>query len=200
MHQLFLIMGIIDIDWAVFRFINSGISNSLFDQIIPFVRDKWLWLPLYVFVISWMVVQWKKLSWMVIFFFFLTAGASDYISASVIKPLVKRERPCQTGRSSHEINVRVTCGNGYSFPSSHATNHMGMAVYLFLISANLFRKGRYLFFLWAILVSFAQVYVGVHYPSDIFVGWLLGTVIAIGAYSLLKFYFRYFYDTSIAEG
>lgn len=199
MHSLSILVTLSQLDWQLFHWINASLSNVFFDVLMPFIRNKWLWLPLYVGVISWMIIRWKKLSWMVVFFFLFSAGVSDYLSASVIKPLVQRERPCQLDFTDRPITERVHCGNGYSFPSSHATNHMAMAVFLFLIFSPVLRKGRYLFLLWAFLVSFAQIYVGVHFPGDVVAGWILGTIIALICYKLLEFYFRYFYDRTIFQ-
>jgi len=129
-----------------------------------------------------------------LFFFLMTASVSDYVSSSIIKPTVERLRPCNDDQISHLVIHRVTCGNGYSFPSSHATNHMGMAVFLLLLFKNVFAKGRYIFLLWAIIISFAQVYVGVHYPSDILGGWILGTIIAVVFYKVLQFYIKHYFS------
>jgi membrane-associated phospholipid phosphatase len=199
MFYLSTVSILIQLDWELFQCINSSLSNTFFDEIMPFLRNKWLWLPLYILVITWMIIRWKKLSWMVIFFFLFSAGASDYLSASVIKPLVRRERPCQVATAQDQVKARIDCGVGYSFPSAHASNHMAMGLYLFLLFGSFAKKGKYLFLLWPFLVSFAQIYVGVHFPADVLAGWLLGTIIAIACYYLLKFYFRYFYNRSISE-
>jgi undecaprenyl-diphosphatase len=64
-----------------------------------------------------------------------------------------------------------------SFTSSHAANHFGMAIFLYLTLKNDFGKWPLLFFLWAFSISFAQVYVGVHYPLDVTCGALIGILI-----------------------
>jgi undecaprenyl-diphosphatase len=105
-----------------------------------------------------------------------------------VKPLVERSRPCAE-QSSIDVIAKVRCGSGYSFTSSHATNHFAIAIFF------IFTLGRYIKYLsiglivWASLISLAQVYVGVHYPSDIFCGMLLG--IAIG-YFWSKVFNRYY--------
>lgn len=199
MHQLILSATINSLDWSLFRFINSDMSHPVLDAVVPMLRNGWFWLPLYVFVIAFMFQYWKRRAWLVLFFFFLTAGTCDYVSASVIKPWVQRDRPCNDVVKGHAVELRVECGVGYSFPSAHATNHMGMAVYLVLLFAGIFRNYKYLFLLWALLVSFAQVYVGVHYPSDILAGWILGTPIAIFFFALMRFYMQYFYKKPLIK-
>jgi undecaprenyl-diphosphatase len=69
------------------------------------------------------------------------------------------------------------CSGGFSFTSSHATNHFGFAMFVFLTTKDVFGKwGRWLF-VWAATISYGQVYVGVHYPVDILFGALLGICI-----------------------
>jgi undecaprenyl-diphosphatase len=168
--------------------------------LLIWVREAWLWLPLYVFVIATVAYNSGRKAWLIIFFFILTASTSDFTSASLLKPLFERERPCQDIEHFDQVNLRVNCGSGKSFPSSHATNHMAMAVFLFLLFKNVFRKGRYLFLIWAFIISFAQVYVGVHYPLDILGGWILGILIALLLFRILRFYIHYFFEQAKQAG
>ena len=73
--------------------------------------------------------------------------------------------------------VAAYCGGTGSFTSSHATNNFGLAMFFFITLQHIAPKYIKYFFLWAALVCFAQVYVGVHYPSDIIGGALLGTLV-----------------------
>lgn len=188
------------LDWALFTWINSTLQNGFFDLVLPWVREPLVWLPLYAFVIAIIFFNAGNRAWLMVFFLVLTASVCDFSSSSVLKPLVKRTRPCNdTDRYDH-LTLRVACGSGYSFPSSHATNHAGMAVFLFLLFKNVFRKGRYLFLLWAIIISFAQVYVGVHYPFDVLIGWGLGVVIAILMIIGLRLYLNYFFKNDKTIG
>lgn len=103
---------------------------------------------------------------------------TDFISSEIIKKTVKRERPCQLKAFDNQINVLTRCGSGYSFTSSHAANHFGLGIMLFYLLWDKRKKLAMLFILWASLISISQVYVGVHFPLDIFAGALLGLVIA----------------------
>ena len=78
---------------------------------------------------------------------------------------------------SHVRLLLDHCSGGYSFTSSHATNHFGFSVYVFVTLRSIFHKWSYLFLFWAASVSYAQVYVGVHYPLDILCGALIGATI-----------------------
>ena len=87
----------------------------------------------------------------------------------------------------------MDCGSGYSFTSSHATNHFAIALFLVLLWGRKHPFLRYLFPLWAASIALAQVYVGVHYPLDIFVGSLLGVGIGVLGYFSYRFLERSVY-------
>ena len=93
---------------------------------------------------------------------------ADYSSAQILKPFFQRLRP------SHElidgIRLLVPKGGKYGFVSSHAANIFAAATVL----SYFYIKYKKLFFTIAVLVAFSRVYVGVHYPADIFFGSLLG--------------------------
>jgi len=76
------------------------------------------------------------------------------------------------------------CGQNGSFTSSHATNHFGIAVFIFITLEKVWGKFNYLFLLWAAAICYAQVYVGVHFPFDVLGGAILGSCIgfAMGKY------------------
>lgn len=82
------------------------------------------------------------------------------------------------------INVLVNCGSGFSFTSSHATNHFGVGLAFILLFGKRIKWFIPAFLFWASSIALAQVYVGVHYPSDIFAGAVLGSLIATIIYGI----------------
>ena len=178
-----------NIDNSIFHFINKDISNIFFDYILVFVRNKYVWLPLYMFLISFLIFNFKKKGILILVFAFITIGVSDFLSAGVIKPAVERVRPCRSGEAG-DVIMRVHCGSGYSFPSSHATNHFALGVFFFFIFYNISKAASYLFLLWAAMISFAQIYVGVHYPVDVIAGAILGSIIGIISYRTYSYFQR----------
>jgi membrane-associated phospholipid phosphatase len=165
---------LIQLDHQWFQAINQGLSNPFFDWLMPLLRNRYNWIPLYAALIYYCVKNFGKTGWLMILFFLLSFGIADYSSASIIKPAVERLRPCNEPVFSEQINVLVRCGSGYSFPSSHAANHFALALFFIV----LFRKRSKwivpLALLWAASIGFAQVYVGVHFPIDVTFGGLLG--------------------------
>src|SRR5690606_31319118 len=107
----------------------------------------------------------------------LTFALTDFTSSSVIKKEVTRVRPCNDVQFKEQVRLRVRCGSGYSFPSSHAANHFALGIFLLVIFRKCWKHIIWLSLGWAASISFAQIYVGVHYPSDILAGALLGSLI-----------------------
>src|SRR5690606_28585671 len=118
----------------------------------------------------------------------LSFGIGDFLSASVIKPNIMRVRPCNEVLFKDEVKVRVRCGSGYSMPSSHATNHFAMGVFLLMIFRRRWKPIIWLSLTWAASISFAQIYVGVHFPGDILAGAALGTLIGFFTSTLFLFF------------
>jgi len=173
---------LLSIDDSVFRFINTGMSNSLLDLILIPFRHKLFWIPLYLFLITFVIVNYRKQAWVVFIGIALTVVLSDTMSSKVIKKNVQRTRPCHIEKL--EPVQRVPCSHGFSFTSSHATNHFAIGTFFFSLLS--FIRSRWLFMVWAGIISFAQVYVGVHYPFDVLCGSLLGLLIGWISYSIYR--------------
>lgn len=172
---------LIELDRHLFHFINYDLANPFFDWLMPLLRNAKFWIPLYIFIIVFCLWKYKKQGAILIVLLALSAGIADFTSVHLMKNTVQRLRPCHDPIVWPTTISRVPCGPGYSFPSTHATDHFAMAAFLTLV---LFKKWRWIWlwtFLWAGSICFAQVYVGVHFPIDvtvgalygIFVGWLL---------------------------
>lgn len=177
-----------EIDKIVFLSINQGLSNPFFDFLMPILRNPYTWAPLYLFILIFAIKNYKKRGIIMILFFLLSFGLGDMISASVIKPQVMRIRPCNDVPFKEQVKVRVRCGSGYSMPSSHATNHFAMGVFLLMVFRKRWKPIIWLSILWAASISFAQIYVGVHYPGDVLVGTLLGILIGLFTSSIFLFF------------
>ncbi len=168
---------ILQFDRLLFDGINQGLSNSVFDVILPILRGKSTWIPLYLIIIGYLIYRDKLRSWLSIFSLIVVIGIADTMSSRIIKNAVKRPRPCHIVEQYPQTNVLVACGSGYSFTSSHATNHFAMALIFPIVLGMRSRRSRFLWCVWAALIAFSQVYVGVHYPVDILCGTLLGVSI-----------------------
>ena len=175
----------LDQDW--FLAINQGLSNAFFDWLMPILRNRYTWAPLYLFVIIFCIRNYKKNGLFIIIFLLITFGISNFASSTVIKNSVERVRPCRDIAFMDQVNSRVNCSDGYSFTSSHATNHFAIALALIMVFHRRWKHILWLGLCWATAISFAQVYVGVHYPLDIIGGALLGSTIGILAGSGFRY-------------
>lgn len=163
---------------------------------MPILRDKYTWIPLYILISIILVIKYKYRGLVIIIATVLTVAATDQISSSLIKPLVHRLRPCKLPDLVQNMHLLVNCGSGFSFVSSHAANHFGIAVFLGLSLNSKFNWILSIGLIWAAFISFAQIYVGVHFPVDILGGALLGISIGIIFATLVK-RFKLFRDSKL---
>ncbi len=166
------------IDHQLFLLINRGMVNPFFDWIMPLLRSRFFWAPLYLFLIVYIIkTNSTRNSILTIVFLLITFALTDFVSAGIFKETFQRLRPCNEPEFMAFVRNIVGCGSGYSFVSSHACNHFGLAIFLSLYFSKQKSLGR-MFIFWAALISFAQIYVGVHFPFDILAGMFLGIGIA----------------------
>ncbi|MBU8933655.1 MAG: phosphatase PAP2 family protein [candidate division Zixibacteria bacterium] len=170
-----------DIDRTMFLFFNVTISNPVTNILMPIVTSDNLLRVLYG--VAMILLLWKgdsRLRWLVLFSAFALLVA-DQLSSQFLKPLIARPRPCHI---MTDINLLVNCGAGYALPSSHATNAFAQAA-LFSLAA---RNTRWYLWAFASIVAVSRVFVGVHYPFDVFAGAFIGTAVGIA----VAFGFGYF--------
>ena len=178
---------LIHLDKALFKLINGQWTNSFFDWIMPWLRNSTVWVPLYFFLFLLVAINFKKQALWIIIFGVITVALTDGISSKFIKPYFGRLRPCNDpdmmGMVRFLLDHRPRNG---SFTSSHAANHFGIAMFLFVVLKKHFGRWMWLFFIWAFFISYAQLYVGVHYPLDIVGGAVLGCLIGYGTAYMLN--------------
>jgi len=140
---------------------------------MPFLTDmnkKPAVLALCAAILLWMIIRGKSTTRLAAIVLIITIIISDQFNSQVIKFWFERVRPCHT---LHSVNLLVGCGSGYSFPSSHAVNNFAAA----LILAFFFPNQKWWFLGFATAVAFSRIYVGVHYPSDVIGGGIIGLII-----------------------
>ncbi|MBI4548466.1 MAG: phosphatase PAP2 family protein [Ignavibacteriae bacterium] len=188
------------VDKALFVFLNQTISNPLFDVVMPFLTDLnkspigW-----FLFISTWLLFLLKggKKGRIVGLMVIPLILMSDQVSSTVIKNIVMRPRPCHEVdgfQMFEQIRLLVPCGSGYSFPSSHAVNSFALATFL----SYHYRRWAWACFTFSGLIAFSRVSVGVHYPSDILGGAMLGNVCGGVMILVLNYTARYssFFDSS----
>jgi membrane-associated phospholipid phosphatase len=173
-----MLKKIIEIDKYLFLKINQGSRNSFFDTVMPFIREPNFWSPLYLFLVVFVFINFGKKAFWWLLGGIITFTYTELISSHILKPLIARPRPCMDSEFSAKVRLLANyCGSNGSFTSSHAANHFGLAMFFFITLKHLAPTYSYLFFVWATLICFAQIYIGVHYPTDVIGGAALGMLI-----------------------
>ena len=164
------------------------------DMIMWWMSDKWIWIPFYL-LLAW--ILFKRIHHFHFIIAMVAIGLaiylSDHICASTIRPFVQRLRPSNPDNpiSSMIHLVNGYTGGRYGFPSCHAANTFALATILTLIIRD--KSITVALFVWAFLVSYSRIYLGVHYPGDILGGMIWGIAISW----LLYFIYRLCISTLI---
>jgi undecaprenyl-diphosphatase len=167
--------SILDQDKALFSLINGKWTHPVLDVIMPWLRHANNWIPLYLAIAVFLFIKWGVKTWKWLVVAILNVAISDQISSNIFKPLFARLRPCQDPAIMYKSRLLIDhCMASASFTSSHAANHFGFAMFVFMTLRPLFKNYTYLFFIWAGCISYAQIYIGVHYPLDVLGGAILG--------------------------
>jgi len=163
-----------DID--IFLILN-GFHNDIFDFIMWWISNTIIWIPLYILIIYLIVKKHKQKGIIFIVLAGLLILLSDQGSLHLFKNVFHRLRPCHNPELEGLVHiVWGKCGGSYGFVSSHAANMFAVATYVFLILRKHYRYFTIGLLFWAALVSYSRIYLGVHYPADVFFGALLGVV------------------------
>jgi len=171
--------SLLQFDRWLFHKINQTWTFPFFDGVMPFLRQQEFWYCFYLFLLVFALYNFGVRGCWWVLGFIMTAVVGDLVSSHLIKGLFFRLRPCRDPDMIDQVRVLVNyCPQNSSFTSSHACNHFALAWFIFL-TLNQTGPWRWLLFLWAFIICYAQIYVGVHYPLDILGGALIGSVIGI---------------------
>lgn len=155
------------IDVNILRFCNQTLSNHPFDVFFVFITNVKHWMPVYIAAVLGLLIWGAKKGRWASFCALLMITATDNIGYRLLKETICRPRP-------YKVLQGILLPGGesgtFSFPSNHALNNFALAMFFSL----LYPKFKYVFFTIAVLVAFSRVYIGVHYPSDILGGAVLG--------------------------
>ena len=173
-------------DTELFLYLNSK-HSAFWDVVMYYASEKFLWIPLYVLFLYLIYRFYGNRVILVAILAGLLITATDQISVHLFKNVFERLRPCHNPEIQHMVHiVRGHCGGKYSFYSGHATSHFAIATYINYFLGNKMRFFTPLIFLWAALIAYSRVYLGVHYPGDILAGALAGVILALIFASLYK--------------
>lgn len=174
-----MIEWLYSIDVALFRLGNETLTFGFGDWFFPFITEIKNFIVPYAVALILLMVFGKKKGVVTVVLLALTITISDQLNSHFLKEVFGRIRPCF---ALENVRLLVESGGGKSFPSSHAVNNFAAA----MVIALMYRKAAPYFFIFAALVAYSRVYIGVHYPSDILGGAIEGALIGY----LVVFLFR----------
>jgi undecaprenyl-diphosphatase len=179
-----------DLDTQFFLWLNS-FNSPKFDGIMAWISAKNSWIPLYILIIATIFYFFKKKGLFYILSLIVAVALSDQFASSLLKPLFKRLRPCHEPALQNLIHLVGNCGGQFGFCSSHAANSFALATLLNLFGGKQW-KALPIMYVWAFVVSYSRIYVGVHYPIDVLVGAFVGIFFANIVYLFTRKYFKKF--------
>ena len=186
-----------NLDHELFLFLN-GLHVGWLDPVMTFISSEMGWIPFYVILLY---LVFKKLGWKGLLFVVIGVvvliTCSDQLSSHVFKPVFHRFRPCHDPLIQDLVHLpNGHCGGQYGFISSHACNTFALASFITLIMKKFYKKIGLLMFIWAALVSYSRIYMGVHFPGDVLCGAAVGMILGFGIGHLLLMVMKKFQDKS----
>ncbi len=176
---------LIILDKELLLLINN-FHNHILDSIMVTASLKFSWIPLYIILLYIIIRDYRRKSWLVIIIIGLTVLIADQASVHLFKNIFQRLRPCHEDELSGLLHLVNPCGGKYGFVSSHAANSFSVAVMIILLLKDKHLWIWPVMLFYGVIIIYSRVYLGVHYPSDVIAGAVVGSIIGLGSYYLFK--------------
>lgn len=157
------------IDLLIFYFFNHTLSVGFLDKFFSIITNVNNWYITYVLLLSISWIKGGRKGKIAVLGIILLIIFADQTGYRILKEFFARPRPCH---ALLDVLTPVGCTGTYSFPSNHALNNFAAAMFFY----RLFPKLKWILFITASLIAISRVYLGLHYPSDIIGGAIIGSV------------------------
>lgn len=195
--MLEMLEELLHIDTDILLAIN-GWHAPWADRVMWIISEKTTWIALYGLLIGLLINKYPRASaqavkWLrkvpvcavMIVVIVLAVGAADFIASGILKDLVARPRPTRVPELEGVLHLVNNYRSGqYGFVSSHASTTMACALLFSLIWRK--KIATVGLMLWVAMNCYSRMYLGVHYPLDIIGGLLVGALVAVAGYALLR--------------
>lgn len=173
-------------DTSIFLYLN-GLRSPFLDFVMWWASNKFIWIPLYAGLL-WLLIRENRNSvWLLLLMILLLVVLSDQ-SSNLAKFAFTRFRPSNEPLLKGLVHIlRNYSGGDYGFYSGHASSSFAVAVFVICLAGRRHKWLIPLMLFYAILVSYSRIYLGVHYPSDILVGALAGSIYGFAISRLFLF-------------
>jgi len=167
---------IIALDHKLFLFLN-GLGTPIFDGFWLLMTHKATNISIYLLLA---LIYWKQQSlkpFLILLLFTAVLILVTDQSTNLFKEGFERLRPCHEPSLEGVVRlVKDGCGGMYGYFSGHASNSFALAVFFSGIFVHRYRKLPFVLLFLAFLVAYSRIYIGVHYPLDVFSGMAFGAV------------------------
>lgn len=178
---------LLSLDTQLLIYLNS-FGSETYDSLWGIITKQEYWTPIFLFLLY--VIYTKiglKQTLYVLLFIGVLVFVTDQIT-NFVKDTIQRPRPC----NNPEINTiirAVQTRTSFSFFSGHAANSLAVTTFLYLIFKD---KIKYfgLFFIWPLVFAYSRIYLGLHYPLDIFTGYVCGFILGFITYKAYQYTFK----------
>ncbi|MDX2128900.1 MAG: phosphatase PAP2 family protein [Chloroherpetonaceae bacterium] len=186
-----MIEWLYQVDVGLFRFLNETLSNPFWDTLLVYLttlKKSW-WIAAGVALFTVYRRKWDGV--VIVLLAVISIAIADQIASGFFKPLVARTRPCF---ALENVRLLVDQSRSFSFASSHAANTMAVFTIIFFFfwktseqQRNIDRAFVWTLGVYTLLVGWSRIYVGVHYPSDVLGGFVIGIFAAMVSYGVYSY-------------
>lgn len=190
---------LVELDHEIYLFLNN-LGDPAWDDFWNFITHKFASIPFYALLVFllYRALGIKRLLLTLVMIAALIT-VTDQLS-NLFKDFFARPRPCrQEGIMEYARYVAVRCGK-YGFFSAHAGSSSALVIFLGLILRQYWKNTLWVLIVWGLLVSYSRIYIGVHYPADVLVGWILGIAIGFIFFFVHRFLLKKYFTNPVASG